>query len=294
MQMIKLPDNYSNILQENFMNTSNTSKNAISHGAYSTEAVLPWENEGEFNALHKAYVDELKPEGPDEEDLVFDLVCLRWKKRRLNLGSQLAYRRIKDASKLADAGRNGGWEGVADYLSSSVQDADSLRTSVHDIINMINAAVVSTTQCINKHIIKKLEVMHAPNTVPPSASGTPVAGATPASAGAQSGMPPSSSNQANQLSPDQLKDAVSLVRELQICSSQLLPALRLLEHLDETLCHKAYNPEVLERELKRHAMIDKQMEKTMQRLVMVKEYKKMYRPKLISASSPAGTTLLPR
>jgi hypothetical protein len=43
------------------MTTSNSSKNALSHGAYSSQAVLPWENEQEFKDLHEDLREEFFP-----------------------------------------------------------------------------------------------------------------------------------------------------------------------------------------------------------------------------------------
>jgi hypothetical protein len=259
--MVNLPDNYLNILEDNFMNTSNTSKNATSHGAYSAEVVLDWENKDEFQALHKAYLDELNPVGRDEEGLVFDLVCLRWKKRRVNFGSQLAFRRTPDVHKLTDAGRNGGWEAIADYLAPSAQDADSLRAKVCD----------SAKKCLeaSTYVTDRMAKL-APKIGEPGDIAS-----TPASNAAQGSM----------------DGLIALLKMLQICSGDLTAALRRLEDHNGRLCELAYHPDIMERELKLHAMIDKQMEKTMQRLVNAKEYKKMYRPKLVGESSPGMKSL---
>ena len=109
------------------MSTSNSSKNALSHGVYSSEVVLPWENEQDFKDLLEELRDELFPNGRSEEEAVFDLACLHWKKRRLNIGSQLAFRRDRDISALADAGALNGWEGIAEYFAKTLDDNESVR-----------------------------------------------------------------------------------------------------------------------------------------------------------------------
>jgi hypothetical protein len=52
-------------------------------------------------------------------------------KRRLNVGSQLAFHRQQEASAIAEASSNG-WQGVADYIASIQDDgtADSVRAAV--------------------------------------------------------------------------------------------------------------------------------------------------------------------
>ena len=45
-------------------------KNALSHGVYSSDIVLPWENEQQFNDLHQALREEYYPDGVSEEAAV--------------------------------------------------------------------------------------------------------------------------------------------------------------------------------------------------------------------------------
>ena len=50
------------------------------------------------------------------------------------------------------------------------------------------------------------------------------------------------------------------------------------EHdLEQGPFERAYRPEIMERDLKLEAMLDKQIDKAMQRLVNQKEYDRMYR-----------------
>jgi hypothetical protein len=65
-------------------------KNAISHGLYASEVLLPGENKEEFEALHQAMRSEWEPDGASEEEEVFDL-CHSWfVKRRLRRWFQSA------------------------------------------------------------------------------------------------------------------------------------------------------------------------------------------------------------
>ena len=58
-------------------------KNALKHGLYSTDVVLPWEDQEEFDELHREYREEFNPEGAFEEDLVGQIAQLEWLKGRL-------------------------------------------------------------------------------------------------------------------------------------------------------------------------------------------------------------------
>ena len=76
-----------------------------------------WEDPKEFSKLHEALRDEYWPDGFSEEAAIFDMAIWYWKKRRLNVGSQLAFHRQQEASAITAASSNG-WQGVADYIAS--------------------------------------------------------------------------------------------------------------------------------------------------------------------------------
>lgn len=92
------------------MSNSKASKNALSHGLYASELVLPWENEKDFDDLLKAFRDEYRPDAVSEDAAVFDLASLHWKKRRFEAGLQQALQKRGDLNTVADAS----WDSVAD------------------------------------------------------------------------------------------------------------------------------------------------------------------------------------
>jgi hypothetical protein len=61
---------------------SPTSKNALIHGVYARDILLPGENEEHFLGLFDAIRSELNPESPLEEEAVLDIVRSHWLKRR--------------------------------------------------------------------------------------------------------------------------------------------------------------------------------------------------------------------
>jgi hypothetical protein len=56
--------------------------NAEKHGAFSACPTIPGEDPREFQELHSALIDEWQPSGPSEEDAVFSVADLMWRKRR--------------------------------------------------------------------------------------------------------------------------------------------------------------------------------------------------------------------
>jgi hypothetical protein len=61
---------------------STASKNALIHGVYSSDVLLPDESEEHFDELYQALRRDLNPESPLEEEAVLDIVRFHWLKRR--------------------------------------------------------------------------------------------------------------------------------------------------------------------------------------------------------------------
>jgi hypothetical protein len=56
--------------------------NAQKHGVFAVNPTIPGEDVREFIEMHSAFIDEWQPSGPTEEDAVFSLADLVWRKRR--------------------------------------------------------------------------------------------------------------------------------------------------------------------------------------------------------------------
>ena len=66
-------------------------KNALSHGLYSKDIILPWESQDDFEKLHNDFRDEWKPNGCSEEQAVLKLTNYAWLERRMAKSSQLKF-----------------------------------------------------------------------------------------------------------------------------------------------------------------------------------------------------------
>jgi hypothetical protein len=75
-------------------NGSNRFASAFKHGAYSGTTLLPGEDPAAFKKLHANLINELKPVGPLEEDIVTSVARLLWRKQ--NLSTYLFARLAKD------------------------------------------------------------------------------------------------------------------------------------------------------------------------------------------------------
>ena len=229
-------------------NNNSQSKNAHTHGYYAIDVVLAWEDQQDFDALLQAYRDEYCPDGVSEEAAVFDLASLHWKKRRLNIGSQLAFHKQREAGAMAIAGSQG-WKGVADYLTTG--DGDRMADAAYVAAKSQSEAVKQVCDMIGKRIERICKTDEAAEKKEGSVA--------------------------------ELERLAALAKELNLVGQSLVPLLRSIEehNLDQKAAAQAYRPDIMEKELKLHAEIDRRIEKAMRRLVQAKEYKKIYGAKSI-------------
>ena len=63
--------------------TKNVGKNALLHGLYARDVLLPWDSKEDFLKLHEDLKAEFFPDGRAEEEAVLDLAFLHWHKRTI-------------------------------------------------------------------------------------------------------------------------------------------------------------------------------------------------------------------
>lgn len=112
--------------------------NAITHGAYARESVLPWEDAERFESLHSSLRAELNPNGPIEEAIVAEIADLYWRKRRLAMGAQIAVHRVGIPEGLA-AAANGGPKSIADFMAQNSAKPGGLRMFGAQAIDYVKA-----------------------------------------------------------------------------------------------------------------------------------------------------------
>ena len=81
------------------------------------------------------------------------------------------------------------------------------------------------------------------------------------------------------------------MKEFNLVFEDLVSSLRRVEEQKLDQIEEAYRPHILEKELKIQAEVDRRIEKVLKRLVIIKEYKKQYRPKSVNANQIEATKL---
>lgn len=80
-------------------------KNGLVHGVYVSDMILPWERKQEFKELLAGLRKDFEPIGALENDIVFDIASLSWRKRRVNCVMQLALLQNSFAASAEDSGK---------------------------------------------------------------------------------------------------------------------------------------------------------------------------------------------
>jgi hypothetical protein len=234
-------------------------KNALTHGVYAQDLVLDWENEQDFVDLHKGLRDEFEPDGPAEEEAVLGIASLYWKKRRLMIGSQLSYRRQPDAAALSEAG-DGGWRGVREYLESTSGKMESVSDAIRSMALAHARALQST--------FEKLAALKFPPATPETEKLDRVGQLREESRAAR-----------------EAERFDALIETLNAMGAKFIsPALQIIEcqDIEQSLAERAFRPDIIEREVKVGALIDRQIEKGLAQLVHLKEYKRLYKKKQVT------------
>ena len=94
-----------------------SNKNALSHGVYSSDIILPWERAEDFYELLNGIRLDLKPNGAHEDELVFGIAFAHWKKRRAIRALQLEFLESDLASVIEKSGKRS-VPGIRRYLKA--------------------------------------------------------------------------------------------------------------------------------------------------------------------------------
>ena len=107
-------------------------KNALIHGLYSSDVVMPWESRADFENLLTALRAEFNPVGAMEQETVLDLACLRWHKQRVRKMWQAATYSDPFAIELIESGKKS-WSGIRRHLRRETKGFRSMIDSLHDM-----------------------------------------------------------------------------------------------------------------------------------------------------------------
>jgi hypothetical protein len=119
--------------------TVSKTKNALIHGVYASDNVLPWESEEDFEYVHAELRAEWGPEGRTEDETVLSLARLHWLKHRLMRSTQIAFRKDPFVAELDKAGVKS-WADVQTFLQSRADEGNSVMKAVRETLEELTTA----------------------------------------------------------------------------------------------------------------------------------------------------------
>jgi hypothetical protein len=117
--------------------TKRANRNALRHGAYCL-GLLPWESPADFEALHKKFREDCKPTGALEEEAVLSLCQWMWKRRRVIQSSEIRYFRSPVTESLK-AGEVS-WDDVVQYEAQVPAEVQTLIASLTKLVESLTSA----------------------------------------------------------------------------------------------------------------------------------------------------------
>ena len=143
---------------------TNKTDNALTHGLYARESVLPWENPQAFAALHELIREELNPQGILEENAVLEVAELHWRKQRLSMSYLLPFHKSAPAPELVQAAQSS-LPALAAYLAQAPQSTPGFFTATtSQLIDFIKPSS-TTDRAANLKKTKQRQASSAHNMV---------------------------------------------------------------------------------------------------------------------------------
>ncbi len=220
-------------------------KNALVHGVYASEIILPWESEEDFETLHTELKAEWAPEGRTEEETILALARLHWLKHRLMRSTQMAFRKDPFVAELDKSGAKN-WADVESFLQSKAKSEDSLMDEVRKTL----AELKTATQ-------KASSMMTASN-------------------------PDTSKiyDQVQFFTEMFQKNVLPVYGEVyeKAYGKDRVKGTRTADNPSKTAIEEAYHPDYLEKIVRLESSIDARIDKTLSRIVNLKDYKRLAKP----------------
>jgi hypothetical protein len=113
-------------------NKKRKSKNALVHGIYARDIIMPWESREEFEQLHAALCVEFNPDGQMEKETVLDLACLRWHKQRVRQMWHAATYSDPFTIELVQSGKKS-WSGIRRHLRRETKGVQTIIDALHNL-----------------------------------------------------------------------------------------------------------------------------------------------------------------
>jgi hypothetical protein len=122
-------------------------RNALVHGLYAKDVLLPWDSKDDFTTLHEALKVEFSPRGRAEEEAVLDLAMLHWHKQTVWRMWPIAVLKDPFTDDILQTERKS-WSGIRSRLRAAAHADQTLQGT----IEAQSAKIMSRLARLNKEI----------------------------------------------------------------------------------------------------------------------------------------------
>lgn len=230
-------------------------KNALCHGVYSEEITLPWESPADFENLLASFRDEWKPNGCSEEQAVLQLTHCTWIGWRAAKMAHLCFHRAPFGMDLLKSEKKMSWHDILQHEQELPKATASTLSQIDELLRSFSTM---------------LDIVRSRPYQTDTSNGKKM----------QSEL----SRLGHELSGtiETFKEMVPTIRKLAS-----------LTVIQWTMFDKAYQPEVIEQQVKVMAAIDARIDKVLRRLTALKEYKRIAASQATPSQLTASPSVVP-
>lgn len=228
-----------------------TSAHALVHGLYASDIVLSWESKDDFEQLWRELKVEWMPQGRQEYETLVSLARLNWLKHRLMRSTQIAFRKDPFLAELEKAGAKT-WADISNLMDQKAAAEDGLMTEVKETVKELKLATQNA---------RKLMDVENPDTIEAYKSIETVSELFFKNNGPVYQKAFDKVYQKRPNAPDMNDPGVQFSD--------------VYTRNPATLVEQAYHPDYLEKLVRLEASIDTRIDKILNRLTSLKEYKRI-------------------
>lgn len=115
-------------------------RNALVHGFYSKDVLLPWESREDFEKMHADLKAEFRPQRRAEEETVLDLTFLLWDKQTVRRMRQVAVLKDPFTNDIVATDRKS-WSGIRKKLRAAAKNERLLQLTMEESLAEFPAQV---------------------------------------------------------------------------------------------------------------------------------------------------------
>jgi hypothetical protein len=116
--------------------------NALVHGAYSSDVILPWESRRAFQLLLNGIRAQFNIAGTFQEEIAFDIAVIKWKQKRNARMEQIAFLESSIGAELEKVGERSA-AGIRAALKGQRQKGEKRRRKLTDSVAEFTIAISS-------------------------------------------------------------------------------------------------------------------------------------------------------